>query len=98
MNLGEIFKIAGMNTLLGMGTVFCVLIFISFIISLFKYIAPQAKAQPAPAPAPAPVAEVKEEEEDQGLLVAVITAALYASMEAQGQNPEGYVVRRIRRN
>ena len=29
---------AGLNTLLGMGTVFVVLIFISFLISLFKYI------------------------------------------------------------
>lgn len=29
---------AVMNTLIGMGTVFVVLIFISFIISLFKYI------------------------------------------------------------
>ena len=98
MSLGEIFSRAGLNTLLGMGTVFAVLIFISFIISLFKYIAPKAKAQPKPAAPAAPVVEVEKEDDDQGLLVAVITAALYASMSAQGQNPEGYVVRRIRRN
>lgn len=37
-SLGEILTKAGLNTLLGMGTVFVVLIFIAFIISLFKYI------------------------------------------------------------
>ena len=34
----ELMKQAGMNALLGMGTVFVVLIFISFIISLFKFL------------------------------------------------------------
>ena len=34
----EILKKAGLNTILGMGTVFVVLIFISFIISLFRFI------------------------------------------------------------
>ena len=37
-SMGEIMKKAGLNTLLGMGTVFAVLIFISFIISLFGLI------------------------------------------------------------
>ena len=36
--MGEILKKAGLNTVLGMGTVFVVLIFISFIISLFGLI------------------------------------------------------------
>ena len=103
MSTGEIFRLAGLNTLLGMGTVFVVLIFISFIISLFKYIAPKAKAAPAPAaPAPAPVQAATEEEEeyeeyDQDILVAVITAALHATLSARGEDPEGFVVRRIRR-
>ncbi len=100
MSTGEIMRLAGLNTLLGMGTVFVVLLFISFIISLFKYIAPQTKAAPAaPAPVPAaPAAEpVEEEEDDQELLVAVITAALHASMSARGEDPEGFVVRSIRR-
>ena len=103
MSTGEIFRLAGLNTLLGMGTVFVVLIFISFIISLFKYIAPKAKVAPAPAaPAPAPVQAATEEEEeyeedDQDILVAVITAALHATLSARGEDPEGFVVRRIRR-
>ncbi|MBR0139669.1 MAG: OadG family protein [Firmicutes bacterium] len=100
MSTGEIMRLAGLNTLLGMGTVFVVLLFISFIISLFKYIAPQTKAAPA-APAPVPAAPatepVEEEEDDQELLVAVITAALHASMSARGEDPEGFVVRSIRR-
>lgn len=67
---GEKLARAGMNTLMGMGTVFLVLIFISFIISGFKNInkfeanmkakkAQEAAAKAAaetPVPAPAPVA------------------------------------------
>ena len=36
--MSEILEKAGLNTLLGMGTVFVMLIFMSFIISLFKYV------------------------------------------------------------
>jgi len=35
---GEILKKAGLNTLIGMGTVFCVLILISLLISTFRFI------------------------------------------------------------
>lgn len=38
LTLGQIFQRALLNTLLGMGTVFAVLIFISLLISLFAYI------------------------------------------------------------
>ena len=38
MTIAEIFSKAGMNTLLGMGTVFVMLILISCIISLFRFI------------------------------------------------------------
>ena len=52
---GQLIKQAGMNTLIGMGTVFCVLLFISFIISLMKFLpALLAKKPKIPAPAPAP--------------------------------------------
>lgn len=64
--VGEKMEKAALNTLMGMGTVFIVLIFISWLISCFKYInqweanakkkaAGKAAAAPAPAPAPAPV-------------------------------------------
>lgn len=111
LTLGEIFKKAALNTLIGMGTVFCVLIFISFIISLFKYIPEiQAKftkkpekaveAPKAPAPAAVPVVEQEEEQVDDGELVAVITAALYAAMASEGKavSKDGLVVRSIRRS
>lgn len=89
-----------MNTLIGMGTVFLVLIFISFIISLFKYINQADTKKPieaAPIP-PAPVIETVEEPEeelaDDTELVAVITAAIAAYA---GTSSEGFQVRSIKR-
>lgn len=97
--LSEILKKAGMNTLLGMGTVFAVLILISFIISLFKYIskleqgskkaAKEEKAAPVAASAAAPAAQKDDLE-----LIAVISAAIAA---AEGTSTDGFVVRSIRR-
>lgn len=93
-----------MNTLIGMGTVFLVLIFISFIISLFKYInQTDAKrtvaAEPVPSliPAAPSVEETEEAEEelvDDTELVAVITAAIAAYA---GTSSEGFQVRSIKR-
>lgn len=103
---GEILTKAGLNTVLGMGTVFIVLIFISLIIYCFNFIPniqakfggkkkEEAKATaPAPAkaaPAPAPAAE---ELTDDGELVAAITAAICAY---SGTSSDGFVVRSIRR-
>ena len=106
-SIGEILQKAGLNTILGMGTVFVVLIFLSFVISLLKFLpalekkfrkAPAAeKAAPesAPAPAPAPAAaEEAADETDDSELVAVIAAAVAAS---EGTSTDGFVVRSIRR-
>lgn len=90
---------AGLNTLMGLGTVFIMLIFLSFVISLFKYIPNGSKKKSAEEPAPAPVRaaapepEYVEETDDQEL-VAVIAAAIAA---AEGTTPDGFVVRSIRR-
>ncbi len=104
--VGENMTRAALNTVLGMGTVFIVLIFISLLIGCFKYInvfeqkmkAKAEAAAPAPAPAPAPVlaAAVEEEEElvDDLELVAVITAAIAA---ATNSSADGLVVRSIKR-
>ena len=107
--VGENMAKAGMNTLLGMGTVFSVLIFISLIIYCFNFIpAIQKKfskkkedekaAAPAPAAAPAKEAAqpaaVEEETVDEGELVAAITAAICAYT---GSSSDGFVVRSIRR-
>lgn len=103
-SLGEILTKAGLNTLLGMGTVFVVLIFIAFIISLFKYIpAIEAKFKKKPAQSEAKKAEEKavpaaapvvEDAVDDAELVAVIAAAIAA---AEGTTTDGFVVRSIKR-
>ena len=98
---GEILKKAGLNTLLGMGTVFCVLIFMSFIISLFKYVPAlvdksskkQAEEPKKAAPAPAPAVTVSPEMDDTEL-AAVIAAAIAAY---EGTSTDVFVVRSIKR-
>ena len=99
--IAELMKQAGMNTLLGMGTVFVVLILISLIISCFSFIPKlqekfSKKAAPAPAAAPVPAAPAVEEEElaDDTELVAVIAAAIAAY---EGTSTDGFQVRSIKR-
>lgn len=101
--MGEILSKAGLNTVLGMGTVFVVLIFISFIISLFKYIpAIEAKFKKkktqepkAPETAAVPTAAAKESSvSDDSELVAAIAAAIAAY---EGTSADGFVVRSIKR-
>ena len=102
--LGEKMTNAGLNTLMGMGIVFAVLILISLIISCFKVFsylenkskekqaaeAPAAKEAPA-APVPAvPTAPAQDDLE----LAAVIAAAIAAST---GTSTEDFVVRSIKR-
>ena len=98
---------AGMNTLLGMGTVFSVLILIAFIISLFKIInkietmakekeANKIKTENAKEiekidSAPA----VVETQTDDNELIAVIAAAIAASEGSA--DPGSFVVRSIRK-
>ena len=99
---------AAINTVIGISVVFAALLFICFIISLFKYInkfeqmladkktgnaAPVAPVVSAPAPS---VAE--EVPADDLELIAVITAAIHAYEEAQGNVVEGdLVVRSIKK-
>ena len=96
------------NTVIAMGTVFLVLILISFIISLLKYIPalmdkftkkeepvqPIPQAQPAPAPKP-----VVQTPAAPAQLIAVITAAVAAAMEQDGVAvpADGLVIRSIKK-
>ena len=98
---GEILTKAGLNTLLGMGTVFAVLIFLAFLISLMKYIPMlqemfnKKNKTAAVESAPAIVEETAVVEETDDLeLIAVITAAIAAQ---EGTSTDGFVVRSIRR-
>lgn len=100
--LGEKMSKAGMNTLMGMGTVFIVLILISLIIYCFRivpYLQNRKKEQTALAAAgnaQLPDAPVYEEHalQDDLELVAVISAAIAA---ATGSSTDDFVVRSIRR-
>lgn len=100
--MGELMKRAGLNTVMGMGTVFLVLILISIIIYLLGFIGKaQNKGAAAAAlpekPAEPLVMETPAEPEDMTddfELVAVIAAAIAAS---EGVPADCLVVRSIRR-
>ena len=99
---GEKMEKAGLNTLLGMGTVFIVLILISIIISLFNFI-PKIQAAfnkdksdvkaEAVDNTIAQIVEKEEEQADDLELVAVITAAI-AACGTSGSSDD-FVVRSI---
>ena len=84
------------NTVIAMGTVFLVLILISFIISLLKFIPivmdkltkkeepVQPVPQAQPVSAPKPVVQTPAAPADDTQLIAVITAAVAAAMEQDG--------------
>ncbi len=96
---------AGMNTLLGMGTTFAVLVLLACVIALFGKVvggasnrstAKKTAVQPAARAVPAaPAAEEAEELADDTELVAVIAAAI-AAFEGK-QSADGFVVRSIRK-
>lgn len=95
---------AALNTAMGMGIVFIVLIVISGVISLLKFVPGWIdgltggnKAVPQKEAPAAPVTPVEAEEvpADDSELVAVITAAIMAS--APAASSDGLVVRSIRR-
>ena len=102
-SMGEILQKAGLNTLLGMGTVFAVLIFIAFIISLFKYIpaiqaafskkSKKEETVVTETVVAAPAVESVDVTDDLEL-VAVIAAAIAAY---EGTTTDGFVVRSIKR-
>lgn len=103
-SMGKQIERAALNTAMGMGIVFLVLIFLILVIGRLHIIPDmiekKAKAnapEPAPAPAAPVAAAVVEEEEDlmdDLELVAVITAAIAASETTSG---DGFVVRSIKK-
>lgn len=105
-SFGEILEKAGLNTIIGMGTVFVILIFISLVIALLPKLTAlienfgkkkEAPAAPAAVPAATPATDPAAEEElvDDLELVAVISAAIAAYT---GTSSDGFVVRSIRRS
>lgn len=103
-SFGELMYRAALNTLLGMGTVFVVLILISLIIYCFIFIpkiqaafTKKAKEEVKPAAVDNTIAQIVEKEElsDDLELVAVIAAAIAAGEGAV--STDGFVVRSIRK-
>ncbi len=105
--MAEKMEQAGLNTLMGLGIVFCMLAFLSFLISQFKRISgleakmnkqPEAPKAPAAPVVPAAAPEPEEEEELAGdeELAAVIAAAV-AAYEGSAST-DGFVVRSIRKS
>lgn len=101
---GEKMEKAALNTLLGMGTVFIVLILISVIIACFGFIpkiqamfSKKSKAEEKAEAVDNTIAQIIEKEElsDDLELVAVIAAAIAASEGAA--STDGFVVRSIKR-
>lgn len=106
-SLADNMQRAGMNTLMGIGIVFLMLVFLSFVIGLFKYIekfqnvgkkkaveeAPKAEEAPAPAIAQSEAAD--EDFADDLELVAVISAAIAAYENTSG---DSFVVRSIKKS
>ena len=94
MSFGEIVRIALVDTVLGMGTVFAILIFISVCIWIMGMLCREK-------PAAAPAAETAPAE-DGGIspeTIAVITAAVHQYMKDQDavNNEDEYIVRNVRR-
>lgn len=97
----ELMGQAGMNTLMGVGIVFGVLLFLTLLISCFGFIGKAVdgtnkKEAPKPA-APTPIVAdpvVEEDLVDDCELVAVIAAAIAAS---ENTSTDSFVVRSIRR-
>ncbi len=105
-SMGQLMGKAALNTLIGMGTVFAVLILISFVISCFRFIskaqaaaAKRKEAKTAGKGEEAGNAEVQTavqeaaDETDDFELAAVIAAAIAASEGAA--SADGFVVRSI---
>lgn len=80
-------------TVFGMLTVFFVLIILMVILNVMKLFASSDEAEAKPEPEAAPV-KVQEKTEDEGELVAVLTAAIAASL---GVKSSGLVIKSYKR-
>ncbi len=100
--LGETMKKAGMNTIMGISIVFCMLAIMSVIIYCFKFISVLEekaknkgnKAEDKGAAVTAAVSEANAVSTDDTELIAVIAAAIAA---ATGTSADDFVVRSIKR-
>ncbi len=104
--LNESMKKAGVNTLIGMGTVFCMLILIMFIImalGLVPKVVDSFKSNETEKEAsidntiPGIIEREEAADTDDNELIAVIAAAIAAASEASSVSTDNFVVRSIKR-
>ncbi|MCI6812083.1 MAG: OadG family protein [Lachnospiraceae bacterium] len=101
-SFGELMAKAGLNTLMGMGTVFVVLILICLLISCFSLIAKVQKKSGKKKEQAAQIADkvveqiMEREEQSDDLELAAVIAAAIAAYEGAASS-DGYVVRSIKR-
>lgn len=101
MTIGEILQKALLNTALGMGTVFAMLIFISLVIYCFNFIS-KTKKQNIQETAGAAAGKGIQNNTEEDDLIPVIIAAVLASKGIAADSlspdePAPYIVRSIRR-
>ena len=102
--ISAMLKNAGLNTVMGMGIVFIVLIFLAYVIYLLKYankgsIEEEPKGEslePLAEPIAEPVVGVPDIDEEVEL--AIVLAAAIAAYEEENASGDGYVVRSIKKN
>lgn len=106
MNFGEIVRIALLNTAIGMGTVFLILILISFCIWLLGVLCnsspkPSGNGEEPADQAIASTEPVHESSPDEGIdtqLAAVIAAVAVRQFMKENDPEEEYIVRNVRRS
>lgn len=89
VTLGEALSTGGITTLVGLSIVFGVLVVLMIVLMLFKlifYKKPKTQAAPATVSAPETIEAVKEEAVDESELIAVLTAAVAASLNTSTYN------------
>lgn len=86
VSLGEALATGGETTVIGLAIVFAVLIILMIVLMLFKvifYKAPKKQSEPAPV---TENAEPVKEDMDESELIAVLTAAVAASLNTSTYN------------
>lgn len=96
--MSDALKVGAQTTVIGLVIVFAVLIILMLVLMAMKaifYKEPEVKAQPAPMPVPQAVSAAEEAAEDEEALIAVLTAAVAASLNTSTYNLQIKSYRRI---
>lgn len=102
VQLGEALTTGGLTTVVGLGIVFLVLLILMLVLCLFKVIfykdPEKSKKTEVLAVEETPVTEIKEETQDEEELIAILTAAVAASLNTSTYNLQIKSYRRVKDN